>query len=193
MTIALPALRKQLRSQRRQLDRYQQRQTEQRCLQRLIHMPEFKQARHVGLYLHAFGEVATDRMIWQCFKQHKKVYLPLICNMTQHLRWVNITAQQYRQRRFCRHRLGMQQPMATHTWPVTHLDLLVMPLLACDPTGLRLGMGGGYYDRTLAMAAQRPFRLGLAHEFQYLEQTLPAQAWDQALHALLSPQHLRYF
>lgn len=193
MTIALPALRKQLRAQRQRLNRFEQRQAEQHCLQRLIRMPEFRQARHVGLYLHAFGEVATDRMIWQCFKQGKQVYLPLICNMNQHLHWVNITAHQYRQRCFYQHPLGMKQPMASRAWPVTHLDLLITPLLACDPTGLRLGMGGGYYDRTLASAPHRPFRLGLAHDFQYLQQTLPAQAWDQALHALLTPQHLRHF
>lgn len=193
MMLALPALRKKLRSQRRQLNRFEQQQAAQACLQRLRKLPEFKHAQRIGLYLHAFGEVATDQVIAWCLAQGKMVYLPLICNMNQQLRWVKITQQQWRQRRFAWHRLGMQQAMASRAHAVLHLDVLLMPLLACDPTGLRLGMGGGYYDRTLAQAPKRPFRLGLAHDFQLLQQHLPAQPWDQALHALVTPSHFCRF
>lgn len=193
MTFVLSSLRKQLRAQRRQLNCFQQRQAEQQCLQHLIRLPEFQAAQHVGLYLHAFGEVSTQAIIWNCFQRAKQVYLPVICNMNQHLRWVKISTGQYRTQRFSWHHLGMQQPMTTHSHSVSHLDLLVMPLLACDSKGLRLGMGGGYYDRTLAQTPHRPFRLGLAHEFQWLNDELPAQPWDQALDALLTPKQLRRF
>ncbi len=190
---SLSVLRKQLRIQRRQLNRFQQRQAEQCCLQHLRTLPEFQSAQRIGLYLHAFGEVSTKAIIWTCLKQGKKVYLPVICNMNQQLRWVKISAGQYRQQRFSRHHLGMQQPMTNQSWPVSHLDLLIMPLLACDSQGMRLGMGGGFYDRTLAQAAYQPFRLGLAHEFQYLNQQLPVRVWDQALNALITPKALRRF
>lgn len=193
MTSVLLALRKQLRLQRRQLNRFQQRQAEQRCLQHLLRLPEYQSAQHIGLYLHAFGEVATQALIWMCLKRGKTVYLPVICNMNQQLRWVKLSIGLYRGMRFSRHPLGMQQPMLPHSWPVSHLDLLVMPLLACDTRGLRLGMGGGYYDRTLAHAPHRPFRLGLAHEFQWLNEQLPARAWDQAIDALITPKRLRRF
>lgn len=62
-----------------------------------------------------------------------------------------------------------------------------MPLLACDHSGTRIGMGGGFYDRTLASAPGLPFRLGLAHDFQLLSQSLKREKWDQPLDALITP------
>ena len=76
---------------------------------------------------------------------------------------------------------------------VSTLDLLIMPLLACDHRGTRIGMGGGFYDRTLATAPHRPFRLGLAHTFQYIDQTLPRQKWDQPLNGLLTSEKFYIF
>ncbi len=63
-----------------------------------------------------------------------------------------------------------------------------MPLLACDTHGTRIGMGGGYYDRTLASAPQRPYRLGIAHDFQLIHANLPRENWDQPVDALLTPE-----
>lgn len=124
----------------------------------------------------------------------KKVYLPCICNMNQRLVWIAISPQQFRNKRFTMHRLGMQQPQATRGQSVVKLDLLLLPLLACDAAGTRMGMGGGFYDRTLAFAKQhKPFRLGLAHHFQFIPKTLIRQKWDQPLHALLTPnQFIRF-
>ena len=73
------------------------------------------------------------------------------------------------------------------------LDLLVMPSLACDEFGTRIGMGGGFYDRTLANSPRKPYRLGLAHDFQFLNIQLERQTWDQPLDALLTPSKLHRF
>ena len=54
--------------------------------------------------------------------------------------------------------------------------------------GPRIGMGGGFYDRTLANAPKKPFRLGLAHHFQFIPTPFTRQPWDQALDALATPQ-----
>lgn len=188
----LQLLRLALRLQRRQLSRDQQRQAAHRVCVLLQKQPEWRTAKKVGLYLHAFGEIETTFVIQLAFRQHKQVYLPQVCPMNQCLKWVKISWQQYCNRRFAAHRLGMREPMQRGV-AVQQLDLLCLPLLAADPFGTRLGMGGGYYDRTLAQAAHRPFRLGLAHDFQLLTQKLPRQAWDQALHALVTPSGLRRF
>lgn len=192
-SLSTSELRKFIRKQRRQLSRYQQAAAERACLATLINRPEFKYAQHIGLYLHAFGEVSTSKIILKCFEHHKHVYLPRICPMNQVLLWVPITFQQYQRQQFYRHRLGMYEPMQSIHRGVQQLDLLIMPLLACDPMGMRIGMGGGYYDRTLANATQQPFRLGLAHDFQYVAQNFKAQPWDQSLDALLSPSHWKSF
>ena len=117
----------------------------------------------------------------------------MICNMNQNLMWVKISSSQYLNKRFSHHPLGMKEPMASRGHHISILDILIMPLLACDHLGTRIGMGGGFYDRTLASAPHRPFRLGLAHTFQYIDQTLPRQKWDQPIHGLLTPKKFYIF
>ncbi|WP_171257406.1 5-formyltetrahydrofolate cyclo-ligase [Acinetobacter towneri] len=186
--LKLNTLRKQLRQQRRAVTPNQQQQAQQAVLQRLIRLPKFQYAKKVGVYLDAFGEIHTQRIIEYCFVQGKQVYLPMICNMNQQLVWVEISRHQYINKRFSHHPLGMKEPMASRGKHVSHLDLLIMPLLACDKYGTRIGMGGGYYDRTLASAPQRPYRLGIAHDFQLIHANLPRKNWDQPLDALLTPE-----
>ena len=194
MTIELIQLRKHLRKKRRHVSPIRQKHAEQHILNRLRHLPEFKHAAQVGIYLHAFGEIQTSKIIEYCFHQKKSVYLPMICNMNQRLVWVKISQHQFYNQRFSYHPLGMQEPMASRGQHVSHLDLLIMPLLACDPFGTRIGMGGGFYDKTLASAPyHRPFRLGLAHHFQLVPQTLTREKWDQPLDALLMPQQFLRF
>lgn len=193
MTQQNSVLRSSLRKQRRQLSRFQQIRAEQQSFRQLIRQPEFLRAQKVGLYLSAFGEVQTHLLIEYCFQKNKQVFLPMICNMNQHLVWVSISQKQYRNRRFAHHALGMREPMTSRGFHVAHLDLLIMPLLACDRVGTRMGMGGGFYDRTLASAPHRPFRLGLAHQFQFLNEVLNKNNWDQSLDALQTEQHFYRF
>lgn len=188
----LQQLRRELRRKRRRLTCFQQRQAAQAVLSRFRRIPEIQKAKKIGLYLDAFGEIATQGLIEYCFKLNKDVYLPKICNMNQHLLWVKISRQQFYTRRFAPHCLGMLEPQQRGI-AVKHLDILCMPLLACDIKGMRLGMGGGFYDRTLSHAQHLPFRLGLAHDFQRLNIVLPHQPWDQPLHALCTPQSYQYF
>jgi 5-formyltetrahydrofolate cyclo-ligase len=72
--------------------------------------------------------------------------------------------------------------------PVVRPDVLLVPLLAADHAGNRLGQGGGHYDRTLAsLRANGPLlAIGLAWDMQ-LVATLPAQPWDQPLDAIATP------
>lgn len=83
-------------------------------------------------------------------------------------------------------RLGIPEPVETESTRIApeKLDLVLAPLLAFDLHGHRLGMGGGYYDRTFAFlksgAHARPMLLGLAYEFQRLE-NIPQASWDVPL------------
>ncbi|MCU4578291.1 5-formyltetrahydrofolate cyclo-ligase [Acinetobacter courvalinii] len=189
----LKLLRKQLRVKRRQLSSYQQKQAEQQVLIQLRKSVPFQTSRKIGLYLHAFGEIHTHKILRLCFQYGKQVYLPMICNMNRQLVWIRVHSKQYLNQRFSHHPLGMKEPMANRGHHVSRLDLLLMPLLACDYRGTRIGMGGGFYDRTLASAQQRPYRLGLAHDFQYIQQPLLREKWDQPLDGLLTPKKFYFF
>ncbi|MEG0482041.1 MAG: 5-formyltetrahydrofolate cyclo-ligase [Acinetobacter sp.] len=193
MTQQTSTLRQRLRKQRRSLNRFQQGIAATQCLQKILKCPQFHTAQKIGLYLDAFGEIQTKIIIEQCFALNKSVYLPMICNMNHRLVWVKISRNIYRNKRFSLHPLGMLEPMASRGIHVSHLDLLIMPLVACDRYGSRMGMGGGFYDRTLASAPRKPFRLGLGHDFQYLDLSLNRHAWDQALDAFICPSKAFYF
>ena len=187
MSAKLNILRKTLRQQRRRVSTFEQKQSEQSVLNLIVKSAVFKHAQKVGLYLHAFGEIQTDLIIKKCFSLGKHVYLPMICNMNQKLVWIHVSRSQYLNKRFTHHRLGMKEPIQTRAKNVDQLDLLIMPLLACDRLGTRMGMGGGYYDRTLAQAKYKPIRIGLAHDYQYLSEPLIRQSWDQPLDILITP------
>ena len=187
MTQQTSTLRQKLRKQRRNLNRFQHSISTTQCLQKILNCPQFHAAQKIGLYLDAFGEIQTKKIIELCFTLNKSVYLPMICNMNHHLVWVKISRNIYRNKRFSLHALGMLEPMASRGIHVSHLDLLIMPLLACDRYGTRMGMGGGFYDRTLASAPHKPYRLGLGHNFQYLDIHLERHTWDQAVDAFICP------
>ena len=85
------------------------------------------------------------------------------------------------------------------------IDVILSPLLAFDSIGNRLGMGGGYYDRTLAHlhpaakvdddARTQPLQqlfVGVAHAFQKLDH-IPIESWDVPLHAAVTNQGLYDF
>lgn len=86
-----------------------------------------------------------------------------------------------------RNSMGIQEP--THGEPIAlaDVDIVLMPLVAWDRNGGRLGMGAGYYDRALATLRdnQRPMRVGIALDEQQAEQ-LPMNDWDVPLHAIIT-------
>jgi 5-formyltetrahydrofolate cyclo-ligase len=75
-------------------------------------------------------------------------------------------------------------------WPRAAPDLLLVPLLAFDGRGHRLGYGGGFYDRTLALLGVPA--IGIAYAGQEVS-SLPAEPHDRRLTAILTEQGLRRF
>lgn len=94
---------------------------------------------------------------------------------------------------------GIPEPpgSARDRLPLLALDVMLMPLVAFDDAGHRIGMGGGYYDRTLAGHRAsgrrgRPVRLGVAFEVQH-HRHIPAQPWDVPLDGIVTERGLRWF
>jgi len=99
--------------------------------------------------------------------------------------------------RLCRNGFGIPEPCRTapRIWR-RELDVVLLPLVAFDATGQRLGMGGGYYDRYFACrrrgAANRPRLIGIAHAFQQVSR-LDAQPWDVPLDAVITERGWHWF
>jgi 5-formyltetrahydrofolate cyclo-ligase len=88
-------------------------------------------------------------------------------------------------------RYGIPEPIpnAEQTVPLSEIDVIFLPLVAFDKAGNRLGMGGGYYDRTLSKwheMSDRPRLIGLAHDIQQVE-SLPFQPWDIPIEMIITP------
>ena len=87
---------------------------------------------------------------------------------------------------------GIMQPDPAH--PEVQPDLVLVPLVAIDPGGTRLGRGKGHYDRSLARLRKSGARLvGVGWQLQRLTETIPADPWDVPLDAFASPEGLEWF
>ena len=87
-------------------------------------------------------------------------------------------------------RLGIAEPEGAQIIGARWLDVVFLPLVGFDSHGLRLGTGGGYYDRAFAFRRWRqvwhtPQLVGLAYSFQQLEEIIPA-AHDVLLDAVVT-------
>lgn len=81
---------------------------------------------------------------------------------------------------------GIPEPASPRWIRRNALDLIIVPGLAFDGVGGRLGQGGGFYDRMLSIYSGR--RVGMALDFQRVERTLPMLAHDQRMDALVTDQ-----
>jgi 5-formyltetrahydrofolate cyclo-ligase len=87
---------------------------------------------------------------------------------------------------------GMMQPAQRH--PVVRPELVLVPLIAIDGRGTRLGRGKGHYDRALTSLKKSGARLiGVGWPIQRLADTIPADPWDVPLHAFASPDGVEFF
>ena len=85
---------------------------------------------------------------------------------------------------------GIEEPIANDSpSPANAFDVMLIPLVAFDRRGTRIGMGAGYYDRAMqALAHQpstRPYLVGVAHHFQEVS-SLKRESWDVPLDAILT-------
>ena len=177
-------LRQQIRKTRADLTALQQQQAEDSITQQALALIEERNAQHIALYVSFDGEISTDKLIKTLWAQDKHVYLPVLHpfnpNHLLFLRYLPDTPMLKNKFSIWEPRLNVQNVL-----PLDELDILFTPLVAFDKQGNRLGMGGGFYDRTLQHWHKSSFiPVGLAHQCQQVEQ-LPTEVWDVPLHQIL--------
>lgn len=186
------ALRKLLRSRRKQMSILAQTQASQSISAKLCQHPKIKSASTIALYLANDGELDLSIFSQWCWRQGKKLYLPVLhpfCN--GHLLFLH-----YRQNSpLITNIYGIKEPKldVTKVLPLNELDVLITPLVAFDQLGNRLGMGGGFYDRTLShwqkhqqqLNTNKLYPLGVAHHCQQID-LVPTEHWDIPLPEILS-------
>lgn len=182
--LSRPQLRRLLRHNRRALSPAEQRQAAKGLYRQLAQNPLFRRARHVSLYLPMDGEIDPRLLLRAAQKRGKTTYLPVLSAWPR----TKMVFQRVRPgEKFKPNRFRIPEPRinARRQRKIWTLDLVMMPLVGFDPEGGRLGMGGGFYDRSLAYLARRkawrkPVLLGLAHECQKVAK-LAVASWDVPL------------
>ena len=128
----------------------------------------------VMLYLNMRSEVETTGLLEGLLESGKQVCAPVVD--TERLELIPRRIQCLKTA-FVRHAYGMLEPSeACPIFPIEHLQLIVVPGIAFDRKGYRLGYGTGFYDRFL-MKCPHAVTIGLAYRVQLVEDTFP-QAWD---------------
>ena len=128
----------------------------------------------VMLYLNMRSEVETTGLLEGLRTARKQVCAPVVD--TEQLELVPRRIQNLKTG-LVRHPYGMLEPSETcPRFPIEHLQLIVVPGIAFDRKGYRLGYGKGFYDRFL-VKCPHAVAIGLAYEVQLVEDTFP-QEWD---------------
>ena len=179
-----PQLRRMLRKARRALTPSQQRQAARGLYKQLAQQPLFRRAKHISLYLPTDGEIDPRLLLRAAQRRGKATYLPVLSAWPR----TKMVFQRIRPgEKLKPNRFRILEPRANlaRQRKIWTLDLVLLPLVGFDDVGGRLGMGGGFYDRSLAYLARRknwrkPTLFGLAHECQKVERLAQA-SWDVPL------------
>lgn len=170
-------LRMDMRRRRRLLSKTQQRQAAQNLCRTISRHPALWRARYIACYLPFDGEINTAPIIAKLLQRKKKVYLPTLHG--KRLRFARYQSSSAMRR----NRFNISEPRA-HGEQLTPwaVQLIMLPLVAFDAQGRRLGMGAGFYDRTLAFTRylpklRKPLLVGLAHQLQQTT-ALTSEDWD---------------
>lgn len=183
-----------MRERRRSLPAAERRGRARRMASLASHLRPFLRARRIACYIARDGEIDCAALIALIRRRRKQCYLPVLVKWPRRsLRFAVF----HGRCRLKRNRLGIPEPAGRHIrlLPATRLDLVFTPLVGFDSGCRRLGMGGGFYDRTLAGSARRtrhrrPAIVGLAYELQRLDR-IATDSWDVPLSHVVT-EHVVY-
>ncbi len=186
-------IRQQMRQQRNALSAQQQFDAAHH-VERLISRSRFyRNSQHIACYMANDRELSLERLIKRIWLAGKCCYLPVLDSIHHNRLWFAPYRPDSRMRL---NRFGIPEPLYKKHERVRaqSLDLVMTPLVAFDKAGNRLGMGGGFYDRSFAFLLLRrhwhkPRLCGIAYDFQQVKQ-LPRQPWDVPLSTIATENRL---
>lgn len=178
-----------IRQQRRQLKAAERAALSLQLTSLLSQQTFFIHSNAVACYWPFDGEIDTLPIIKTLWSLNKLCYLPIIDAENKLVRFAEYTETDLLQKN-C---YGIAEPSKEKAITLLQsIDLILLPIVAFDTLGHRLGTGGGYYDRTLHSLRSgprpaKPLLVGLAYEFQKIDSLQP-QSWDVTLDGIITEQ-----
>jgi 5-formyltetrahydrofolate cyclo-ligase len=150
----------------------------------------WKEYDDILMYVPFSFEVDIFPLIDIAWREGKKVFLPKIDTLNS----VIIPIEYKRYSTLVKGPYGIMEPQSEdniHIDPIEFKALCLVPLLACDKYGYRLGYGGGYYDKIFALYSNL-FRCGIGFSFQKYSNDLPIEQHDIAMMAFCNEEQMEY-
>lgn len=151
----------------------------------LLSLAEYDTAECIALYAPAHNETDTALILTAAFQAGKRVLYPAVCGHQMVFRHVE-RIEELREGTF-----GILEPCPTgidHQADVA--DLIVVPGVAFDPSGHRLGYGKGFYDRFLQHPGRKAHLVGICHDFQLIAEAIPADIHDIPMEIVISDKRI---
>lgn len=169
-----------MRVRRKSLDHTWAFSASEKIADRVKEILEFKEARVILCYWAMAEEVQTDLLIQAAWVLGKRVCVPATAPDRDYFpAWCDATTP------LNKRRWGIREPVVPHPVKGLPVDLALVPGVAFDRMGARVGHGAGYFDRLLSLPeCKGAFTIGLAFDFQVVSQPISVQPHDVAMQAV---------
>jgi 5-formyltetrahydrofolate cyclo-ligase len=176
-------IRYRLRQVRKALPAEARAERSARIHERLFARPEWQRARCVLLFASMRAEVDTGPMERRAREEGKRVACP---RMNDDLTALDVRVWEPGVVPYAQGRLAPEPPPDAPVCPLETIDLVVVPAVALDPRGARIGYGAGLYDRLLPLLPHAA-RVAVAFDFQLVAE-VPETEGDQRVHVVVTDQ-----
>ena len=181
-------LRAAIRESRQAVPPPYARQAAAKFVELLVELDWYKNANRIAAYLPFNGEADPLPLMDRALIDGKQIFVPVIVEKSEPLKFQAWT----RETKVTENKFHIREPNTSETSIArTELDLVITPLVAFDGQRNRLGVGGGYYDRTfaflndIATADRRPLLVGLGYELQRIKK-IDSKKHDVKLDAVVT-------
>ncbi len=178
-------LRKAALDARRSLNDAERTAASAKICDRIIHSHEFRSARAIACYLPTVDEVDPSQVIERAWRANKRIFVP-VTDTHGAMNFCEVTPETV----VTRNEYGIFEPVSGIFIDTKLLDLVITPVVAFDNDNNRVGMGGGYYDRSFQFLRNRrkwlkPKLIGVAFACQRVANITP-NTWDIPLYRVVS-------
>jgi len=179
------SLRQQILARRRALSHDQWLASSELAQQRLMALEQFSGAKCIALYAPAHKETDTAAILEAAFAAGKRVLYPAVCGARMVFRQVEELGN------LAKGSFGILDPCPTGIdHHADEPDLIIVPGVAFDTNGHRIGYGKGYYDRFLRHPGRKAHLVGLCHDFQLIDGPIPAEEHDIRMELIVTDRRI---
>ncbi len=183
-------IRKAKRQQRKDISKEQKVIYSRQVMQKIMHLEQYKNAKNIAGYLAMPEELQLDVIISSSWQIGKNIFLPVVIANKKPL----LFAKYKKESILTKGSLGINIPVTTNADYVDakNMDLVITPLVAFDEECNRIGMGGGFYDRTFSFvgdSVSNTFLVGVAFDEQQTEK-IEANRWDVKPDLIITPSNI---